>query len=149
MTSEHIITVEGLREIAARVVDHRTCPPDAHDTSLPDGWTPGHEQAALPGGTAIACNDCKKALFYCGRDENWHHVDPDAECFLCGPWSAPFGWLVSHATGVDIRPATAEEWVTAAQSAGGETGYPGAFRAPGTGLLVYVEGGPDLPGVPR
>jgi hypothetical protein len=145
------ISAEGLYMIAARTVDHRACPAEAHDTSLPDGWQPGYEQAALPGGKAIACNDCKKALFYCVRDENWHHVDPDAECFLCGPWSAPFGWLVDHATGVTVRAAAIPDWVMGARSrmTGGTVGYPGAFRDGSSARLVYVEGGPDLPTVPQ
>lgn len=60
-------------------VDHSRCPAEAHDRDLPP------EQKVADDGL-MGCNDCARPLFYCQVDEQYHHVDPDAECFLCGPW---------------------------------------------------------------
>lgn len=30
----------------------------------------------------LGCNDCGKPLYYCTSDEDYHHVDREASCFL-------------------------------------------------------------------
>jgi len=60
------------------MIDHRYCPPASHDRSLPD---PLDGQAVAPDGL-LACNDCNRPAYYCSNDNNYHHVDPDARCFL-------------------------------------------------------------------
>lgn len=61
------------------MIDHTTCSPSAHDRSLPD---PLDGQAIADDG-GLACNDCGKPIYYCENDNQYHHVDPDAEsCFL-------------------------------------------------------------------
>jgi hypothetical protein len=129
MNGPTIFTAEGLRAIVARTVDHRACLPTEHDTSLPDGWQNDDEQTATLDGKAIACNDCKLPMFWCTRSEDWHHVDPDATCFLIqSGWSAPFGVIIDRIG--RARPATADEWVAST-------------------LTPRVEGGPNLPEMPR
>jgi len=60
-------------------VDHSTCPPAAHDYSLPDDCP---EQAS-DGRGHLACNHCHALTFYCCIDENYHHAGPGTpSCFL-------------------------------------------------------------------
>jgi len=78
-------------------INHAQCAPEAHDRSLPDeGGRPydqpydehgflSDKQATAADGL-LGCNDCGKPLFYCRNDENYHHVDPDAGCFLAPAW---------------------------------------------------------------
>ena len=78
-------------------IKHRECAAEAHDRSLPDdggrpydqkydehGYLSDKQVMAADG--MLGCNDCGLPLFYCTNDEQYHHVDPDAECFLCGAW---------------------------------------------------------------
>ena len=58
-------------------IDHSQCPAEAHDRSLPEGDEQAHADDGL-----LACNDCGRPAYYCTRDENYHHVDPEAVCFL-------------------------------------------------------------------
>jgi hypothetical protein len=69
------------------VVNHGLCVPEDHDRSLPD--PPGDADQAKASDGLIGCNDDGRPLFYCRRTENWHHVDPQAECFLCHAWGRP------------------------------------------------------------
>lgn len=61
-------------------MDHTTCPPEAHDRSLPKGLTREEQNVASDG--LLACNDCGKPAYYCERDDSYHHVDQEAFCFL-------------------------------------------------------------------
>jgi hypothetical protein len=66
------------------MIDHTTCAPDAHDRSLPDDNdnAVGADRQAIAADGLLACNDCQRPAYYCDNDERYHHVDPDAFCFL-------------------------------------------------------------------
>lgn len=63
--------------MAELIIDHATCPESSHDRD-PEG---AEEQAVDEAGLT-ACNNCQKPIFYCSEDEDWHHLDPKASCFL-------------------------------------------------------------------
>jgi len=60
------------------MTDHATCPPSAPVRSLP---APRDGQTVADDGL-LACNDCNRPAFYCDVDSQYHHVDPEAACFL-------------------------------------------------------------------
>jgi hypothetical protein len=67
-------------------VDHRTCPPDAHDT---DATEYPQEQRKTADGAALLCNDCGLRIAYCRVEEWYIHVEqPEQGCFLIGARSA-------------------------------------------------------------
>jgi hypothetical protein len=78
-------------------INHHECTPEDHDRSLPDdggrlygepydenGFLSDKQAQAADG--LLGCNDCGLPLFWCLRDEHYHHVDPDAGCFLAPAW---------------------------------------------------------------
>jgi hypothetical protein len=91
-------------------VNHHECAPGAHDRSLPDDHP---ENCPLCGGKVrfgrcrdcgefetevpvaddglMGCADCRRPLFWCENDRQWHHVDPEAECFLAPAWGENHG----------------------------------------------------------
>jgi hypothetical protein len=69
------------------VIDHALCAPEDHDRSLPD--PPADSEQAKASDGLLGCNDDGLPLFWCRRTENWHHVDPQAECFLTAAWGSP------------------------------------------------------------
>jgi hypothetical protein len=90
--------VRDARYLASqRDVNHHECAAEAHDRSLPDGGGRPYDQPydehgflsdkqAMAADGLLGCNDCGRPLFYCTNDEQYHHVDPEAECFLAAAW---------------------------------------------------------------
>jgi hypothetical protein len=77
--------------------DHLSCAPGSHDRSLPDDggrpWDQPYDEhgylsdkQAMAADGLLGCNDCGRPLFWCRANEQYHHVDRDAGCFLAGPW---------------------------------------------------------------
>jgi len=63
-------------------MNHTQCAPSAHDrTADPDNQT-------IDSDGLFVCNDCLRAAFYCANDNEYHHTDPEASCFLIPAWSA-------------------------------------------------------------
>jgi len=107
---EHGITVTRLRAAAQlgygctmqsnrtdAPIDHAQCAPESHDRNpgtdeIRPYSEPYDEHGMLSDKQSVgedgllACNDCGLPIFYCRADEWYHHVDPDAECFLCAAW---------------------------------------------------------------
>lgn len=76
---------------------HGKCGPEDHDRSLPDR-SRAYDEPRDPDGCLsdaqvraadglLGCNDCGLPLFWCRRDNQYHHVDPRASCPLAGAWS--------------------------------------------------------------
>ena len=65
-------------------VNHAKCPPGTHDRSLPD--PPYQDEVTKAEDGLMGCADCRRPLFWCEQDHQWHHVDPEAECFMAGAW---------------------------------------------------------------
>lgn len=65
-------------------MDHTTCPPEAHDRSLPidNNRVNTVDRQTVAADGLLACNDCGRPAYYCEVDNNYHHVDTTAECFL-------------------------------------------------------------------
>jgi len=65
-------------------MDHSLCLPDAHDFVFdPADFGPDASLQAHDLYNRLACNDCHQPMFYCTRDNEWHHAGVDIEpCFL-------------------------------------------------------------------
>lgn len=69
-------------------VNHTQCPPGSHTF---DAGDPHYEGRVDEHGNQ-RCNDDSQPMFYCTRDEGYHHVGADAEpCFLIQEqgWAIP------------------------------------------------------------
>lgn len=76
-------------------VNHYHCPPRLHSRDISqanaESGPQEHRRVTLADGRVILvmlCNDCRGPLFYCGEDQDYHHLGEVPPCWLLNeePW---------------------------------------------------------------
>ena len=65
------------------ISDHTKCPPGSHDFTFNAEDFGADAEIQKHDGPLLLCNGCPAVVFYCRRDENYHHAGINTRsCFL-------------------------------------------------------------------